>query len=191
MESISYVLVDGENVDWALSSLLGRKPTSPDRPRWERVLEFAAARSGGVVRGLFFLNASSGEFSLPFAQALLAIGFRPIPLAGEGKVVDIAIKRTLQVLGDRPGDIVLLSHDGDFAPDVEMLLDTGHRVRLLIFTELLSGKLAALEARGLELADLEHDGGAFQYALPRLRIIPIEDFNPEIYLAGDSERWAH
>ena len=35
-----------------------------------------------------------------------------------------------------------------------------------------------LAAQGLEFHDLEDDVGAFTVALPRLRVIPIEDFDP-------------
>src|SRR5690606_30769559 len=79
----TYLLVDGENVDATLGgSILGARPAPEGRPRWERVLEFARTAWGdGEVTGLFFLNASSGTMPMSFVQALLAIGFRPIPLA--------------------------------------------------------------------------------------------------------------
>jgi uncharacterized protein len=38
--------------------------------------------------------------------------------------------------------------------------------------------LAELTADGLELFDLEDDVGAFTVALPRVRVIPIERFDP-------------
>lgn len=38
----TYVLVDGENIDATLgSSILNGRPTPEQRPRWERVLDFA------------------------------------------------------------------------------------------------------------------------------------------------------
>jgi uncharacterized protein len=42
----------------------------------------------------------------------------------------------------------------------------------------MSNALADLDAEGLELFDLEDDIGAFTVALPRVRVIPIERFDP-------------
>jgi uncharacterized protein len=133
------------------------------------------------VRGLFFLNAS-GHVPMPFVQALTALEFRPVLLSGPPavKVVDVAIERTLEALAERgSGDVLLASHDGDFAPHIATLLRQGdRRVGVLGFRELISGALAELTAEGLELYDLEDDVGAFTVALPRVRVIPIEAFDP-------------
>jgi len=182
----TYLLVDGENIDATLgSSILGGRPTPEQRPRWERVLSFAQQTWDQPVKGLFFLNASNGNLPMPFVQALLAIGFQPIPLSGESyeKVVDIGIKRTLAAIAQRDGDVLLASHDGDFAPEVEVLVDDpDRRVGLLAFREFTSTSLASLTARGLSTFDLESDVAAFNVQLPRLRIIPLEEFDPLRYL---------
>lgn len=179
----TYVLVDGENIDATLgSSILNGRPTPEQRPRWERVLDFAHRTWGQEPKGLFFLNATSGTMPMSFVQALLAIGYQPIPLSGEGKVVDIGIKRTLEALADRPGDVLLASHDGDFAPEIEALLGGDRRVGLLAFREFTSTSLAHLADRGLQAFDLESDVKAFNVTLPRLRIIPLEEFDPLRYL---------
>src|SRR5680860_1013441 len=95
---VTYLLVDGENIDATLgTSILGRRPLPGERPRWNRVLESLENRWEQPVRGLFFL-AVAGEMPASFVQAILAIGYRPIPLQGDGKVVDIAIQRTLEAL---------------------------------------------------------------------------------------------
>ena len=61
----TYVLVDGENIDATLGgSLLGRRPTPEERPRWERVTQYAEAAWGQPVTGLFFLNASQGQLPM-------------------------------------------------------------------------------------------------------------------------------
>jgi len=182
----TWVLVDGENIDATLgSSILGGRPTPEQRPRWERVLSFAQQTWDQPVKGLFFLNASNGNLPMSFVQALLAIGFQPIPLSGESyeKVVDIGIKRTLAAIAQRDGDVLLASHDGDFAPEVEVLVDDpDRRVGLLAFREFTSTSLASLTARGLSTFDLESDVAAFNVQLPRLRIIPLEEFDPLRYL---------
>lgn len=182
----TYLLVDGENIDATLgSSILGGRPTPEQRPRWERVLGFAQQAWGQPVKALFFLNASNGSLPMSFVQALLAIGFTPIPLSGESyeKVVDVGIKRTLEAIAGRGGDVLLASHDGDFAPEVETLVDAGdRRVGLLAFREFTSTALAGLSSRGLQVFDLESDVAAFNVQLPRLRIIPLEEFDPLRYL---------
>jgi uncharacterized protein len=178
----TFLLVDGENIDATLGgSLLGRRPAPEERPRWDRVRTYAAAVWDQPVRALFFLNAS-GQIPMAFVQALSALDFRPVLLSGppDVKVVDVAIVRTLEALAQRGhGDVLLASHDGDFSPQIAALLEArDRRVGVLGFRELVSSALADLVSDGLELYDLEDDVGAFTVALPRVRVIPIERFDP-------------
>jgi uncharacterized protein len=178
----TFLLVDGENIDATLGgNLLGRRPAPEERPRWDRVRDHARDVWEQPVRGLFFLNGSN-TLPMPFIQALSAIGFRPVPLSGPSdvKVVDVAIQRTLDALVERGhGDVLLASHDGDFAGQVGALLrDEGRRVGIIGFRELMSTALTELADEGLELYDLEDDVGAFTVSLPRVRVIPIERFDP-------------
>src|SRR3954464_5411009 len=157
------LVVDGENIDATLGgSLLGRRPAPEERPRWDRVREYARAVWDQPVRGLFFLNAS-GQIPMPFVQALTALEYRPVLLSGPSdvKVVDVAIQRTLEALAERGhGDVLLASHDGDFAEGRGPLLrDGGRRVGVIGFRELVSTALGDLAADGLELFDLEDDVG--------------------------------
>jgi uncharacterized protein len=189
----TFVLVDGENIDATLgNSLLGRRPHPDERPRWERVTAFAEARWGQPVTGLFFLNASHGQLPTSFVAALLAMDYRPVPLAGrvDEKVVDLGIQRTLEALVARPdADVVLCSHDGDFAPWLGPLLESdqgdggsggdGRRVGVVALREYAS---AQLTQAGVELFDLEDDVAAFNVPLPRVRIIPLDTFDPEFFL---------
>ena len=125
----TYLLVDGENIDATLGmSVLGRRPEPEERPRWDRVLAYcdelssadATEGEGNEARALFFLNATSGHMPMSFIQALLAMDYRPVPLAGTGsneeKVVDIGIQRTLEALAERvesgqDAHVLLGSHD--------------------------------------------------------------------------------
>jgi uncharacterized protein len=175
----TYLLVDGENIDATLgASILGRRPRPEERPRWDRLLEFARERWRQPAVGLFFL-AANNELPMSFVQALLSMGYRPIPLAGGAgeKVVDIAIQRTLQALADRDGDVLLVSNDGDFVEDTEALLD-GRRLGVIGFTEFRNHAFTPLVRRGLEAFDLEYDAHVFTERLPRVRIIPIEEYDP-------------
>jgi uncharacterized protein len=177
------VLVDGENIDATIGNhLFARRPAPEERPRWERVTEFVERRWGQPALGLFFLNVSSGTLPTHFVQALLAMHYRPVPLAGrdDEKVVDLGIQRTLDALLHRDDDVVLVSHDGDFAPHLGRLLTGERRVAVLALREYAS---TALTAEGVELFDLEDDVQAFNVRLPRVRVIPLDQFDPEGFLA--------
>ena len=199
MSAPTYLLVDGENIDATLGmSVLGRRPEPEERPRWDRVLSFCdrlsdveAADPGRNTRALFFLNATSGHMPMSFVQALLAMDYRPLPLAGSGdpeeKVVDIGIQRTLEAIALRVeagqgAQVLLGSHDGDYIPHIERLLQAGATVGILCFREFLNAQLAALEGEGLTIYDLESDVKAFTIPLPRVCIIPLEDFDPLAFL---------
>ncbi|MFV0253609.1 MAG: nuclease [Beutenbergiaceae bacterium] len=181
----TYLIVDGENIDATLGlSVLGHRPAPEERPRWDRISEFAARRWNQPVRGLFFLNASTGQMPMSFVQALLAMNYHPIPLAGSTseKVVDIGIQRTLEALRYRDGDVLLASHDGDFLPQLEPLLDGQRQVGVLCFREFVNARVGELTPAGLQIFDLEDDAGAFTAPLPRVRIIPLQQFDPARYL---------
>lgn len=179
----TYILVDGENIDATLgTSILGRRPRPDERPRWERLLQFARERWDQPATGLFFL-AANGELPMAFVQALLAIGYRPIALSGAAgeKVVDIAIQRTLAELRGRDADVLVVSNDGDFVEPVGALLD-GRRVGVVGFVEFRNHGFVELVEKGLETFDLEYDVRAFNEQLPRVRIIPIDEFDPTQFL---------
>jgi putative heme uptake system protein len=178
----TYVLVDGENIDATLGmSVLSRRPEPEERPRWERVTDYARKLWDQPVTGLFFLNASNGNLPAGFVQALLAMDYRPVPLSGRAdqKVVDIGLQRTLEAIAGHDADVLLVSHDGDFLPQVQSLLGTGRRVELLALREFVNAQFTAL---GVRIHDLEHDVGAFNVTLPRVRIIELDEFDPEQFL---------
>jgi uncharacterized protein len=183
-EPTTYLLIDGENIDATLgTSIFGRQPRPEERPRWDRVLNFAETTWDHPVKSLFFINASSGTMPMSFIQALVAMGLKPIPLSGasDQKVVDIGIQRTLDAIADGHGDVMLATHDGDFLPHVERLVDDGRRVGLLAFPEMANAGYSALGGR-FEIFDLESGVGCFNQVLPRLRIIDVDEFDPAAYL---------
>lgn len=183
MERRTYVLVDGENIDATLGqSIFGRRPQPHERPRWDRVLAFVAAEWDQPTQGLFFI-AANGEVPMSFVQALTAMDFRPVLLSGapDQKVVDIAIQRTLEALAERDDDVVLASNDGDFVPQLGALVGT-RRTALLAFREMRSSAFVPLIERGLEFHDLEYDVHAFNEELPRIRVVPIDEFDPLQFL---------
>jgi uncharacterized protein len=177
-----YLLVDGENIDRTLGQILEAKPKPEQRPRWDRVKGFTEKKFGKPCKALFFLNAWRG---LPgsFIQALRMAGYMPIPLTGNAdqKVVDMAIIKTLEALKARKGDVCLVSHDVDFCTP---FLDLGQdrRLGVMAFKEYLAGDYT--EANGVEIFDFEDDVGSFPEGapLPRVRVIPIDQFDPNRYL---------
>jgi putative heme uptake system protein len=178
----TYVLVDGENIDATLGTgVLQRRPGPEERPRWERVTKYAEAQWGQPVTGLFFLNASSGHMPTGFVSALLAMDYRPVPLSGAGdvKVVDVGIQRTLDALVGRDADVFLVSHDGDFIDQMSALLAPERRLGVLGFREYVNAQYAAA---GIGIHDLEDDVKAFNVPLPRVRIISLDDFDPDYFL---------
>jgi uncharacterized protein len=182
MPGRTYVLIDGENLDATLgTAILHHAPRPADRPRWERVLDFARTLGSDDVVGLFFINSSRGDTPWPFVAAIQNAGFRAVLLAGTGpeKVVDVGIQRTLEAIIPRDADVLVASHDRDFAPQIEQLIDAGHGVAMLGFPEAMSGIYAEL---GVRTYDIEYDAKAFNQRLPRIRVIPLAEFDPEEFL---------
>ena len=98
-------------------------------------------------------------------------------------IVDIAIQRTLDALAERSDDVVLVSHDGDFLPQMTRLLDDeDRRLGLMGFREYRNAGFVELEEQGMETFDLEYEVHAFNARLPRMRIIPIHEFDPLEFL---------
>jgi putative heme uptake system protein len=182
---VTYLLIDGENLDATLgNSILARRPSPEERPRWERVVEFAQQTWGDPVKALFFINASSGSLPMPFLQALTAMGLRPVLLSGppEAKVVDVGIKRTLQAIVRRDANVMLGSHDADFRPEIEDVLTGNRKVAILGFREFVSSSYVELTKSGLEIFDIEQDAKSFNRVLPRMRVISLDEFDPEAFL---------
>ena len=136
-ERTTYVLIDGENIDATLgASIFGRRPQPNERPRWERILTFAEATWGQPVEGpvLPRRQGRAADELHPGARRASATGRSRSRVGPTDKVVDIAIQRTLAELESRDADLMLVSNDGDFLPQMERLLD-GRRMGLLAFRE--------------------------------------------------------
>ena len=109
------------------------------------------------------------------------MGYRPVPLSGQPheKVVDIGIQRTLDALADHEADVMLASHDGDFTEHLRRLVGGDRRVGVIGLREFTS---LQLDVPGISMFDLEDDVKAFNVPLPRVRIISLSDFDPELFL---------
>ena len=71
------------------------------------------------------------------------------------------------------------SHDADFVDQMRALIDGRREVALIGFKEFMSQQLNAL---GVKVFDLEEDVRAFNAPLPRVKIIPLTQFDPEVFL---------
>jgi uncharacterized protein len=177
----TYLLVDGENIDGVLGGVLGHKPKPNERPRWGALTAYIEKVWGAPVQALFFINATK-DLPMSFVQALLAMDYRPIPLSGSvhEKVVDIAIIRTMAAIVEHGGDVILASHDADFVDGMQALADADRRVGVVGFNEVVSQGLR--HVAGVELFDLETDVGAVEVSLPRVRVIPLSEYDPLPFL---------
>jgi uncharacterized protein len=117
-----------------------------------------------------------------FVQALLAMSYRPVALSGasDEKVVDVGILKTLDALRSHPdADVLLCTHDADFVEALARLQADGRQVGVLALREFTSTQYAAAD---IEIHDLEYQVSAFNVPLPRVRIISLDDFDPEQFL---------
>ncbi len=77
---------------------------------------------------------------------------------------------------------MLVSNDGDFVEQVGDLLDAVGGSGCSASASSASAFAAAVERRGWRSLDLENDVHAFNVRLPRVRIIPIDEFDPADFL---------
>lgn len=178
MSSASNFFVDGPNVDGVLGCILGRRPSSGERPRWDeikyrlsRMCPFTG-RPTFVVEKLHFtdrvflfyrfLRSAGFDF-----QAVDKIGQYP----GNDDPVDEYILDRLVEAANAPepdcSQIGLCAHDHIYAPFLAKIIAAGGRVVICGFREELSPALLGLESGKCEILDLEHDLGGFTQPLPR------------------------
>ena len=185
----TYVLIDAENIDWAVSHIIGRKPEPQDRVQFDKLVQFCEERFTGPVKCIVALNVRGDQIPdsmLGFIKALRSAGCEVAPLYGRAdqKVVDLAILKLLAAIGGLQANVVLASHDGgDFAGALRPLLEGGIRqVAVLGFREYFSQKFRELQPNGLQMVDLELDAHVFSKRLPRLFPIKIDEFDASSFL---------
>jgi uncharacterized protein len=184
------VLIDAENVDWAVSNVVGRKPEPQDRVQFDRLVAFCERHFPTPVRCVVFLNARSEQLPdamIGFVRALKTAGCEVALLHGrpDQKVVDLGILKLLEAIRtQRPKTAVaLVSHDGtDFADALRALLEEKRQVAILGLREHMSQRFRELVPSGLEILDLEMNAKVFQRPLPRLLPVRVDEFDPSIFL---------
>ena len=183
----TFLLVDGENIDATLGgSLLGRRPAPEERPRWDRVRDYGRAMWDQPLRGLFFLNGS-GQVPMSFVQALDAWTSAPCCSAARRTSRSSTSRSSRRSRRSRSAAAATCCWPATTATSPRRspscCATSDRRVGIIGFRELISSSLQELTDDGLELFDLEDDVKAFTVALPRIRVIPIERFDPWALLA--------
>lgn len=186
----SYVLIDAENIDWAVSNVVGRKPEPQDRVQFDRLVAFCEANFPTPVRCVVVLNARGEQLPdvmIGFVRALKSAGCEVALLYGRSdqKVVDVGILKLLEgIRTQRPkASVVLASHDGaDFAEALKPMLAEGRPVALLGLREYVSQRFRELVPSGLKILDLEMNAKVFQRPLPRMLPVNVDEFDPGMFL---------
>ena len=192
MHTTTYLLVDGENTDLTLATILQNRPTPRTRPRWEKVRNFAEELWGAQkVEARFFIHVRQGdEPPHKFIHVLNILGYKVQLLRDNGTqgVVKEGIKRALLTLVDKPGNVLLLSHHSIYGDALRQLLgDPDRSVALIGFREFVSESFQ--EIPGLGFFDLEHDAQVFHpgVVLPRNNVASLNSFDPGSFMEQHSE----
>ena len=174
---------DAPNLDMGLGAILGGRPTSAHRPRFDALGRWLLGRAAELSEGedvalraeaTVFTNiaAGSAEIVRPWVEALRNVGFAVFakPKSSEDSDVDsdmldhIALRRATTGLGG----VVVASADGQaFREPMELLVDSGIPVQVIGFHEHASW---AVSSPKLEFVDLEDIPGVFRDPLPRISL---------------------
>ena len=175
---------DAPNLDMGLGSILGRRPTTLERPRFDalgrwlldRTAEVAAKRRNdqdiaAEPEATVFTNIAPGSADVvrPWVDALRNVGFAVFakPKLDEDSDVDSdMLDHIAQRRADGLAALVVASADGQaFRQPLEEISRDGVPVQVLGFREHASWALAS---DTLEFVDLEDIAGVFREPLPRI-----------------------
>jgi putative heme uptake system protein len=179
---------DAPNLDMGLGSILGRRPTALERPRFDalgrwllaRTAEVSSARPGVVIEpeATVFTNIAPGSADVvrPWVDALRNVGFAVFakPKIDEDSDVD---RDMLDHIARRQREglaaLVVASADGQaFRQPLEEIARSGVSVQVIGFREHASWALAS---DTLDFVDLEDISGVFREPLPRIGLDSLPD----------------
>jgi putative heme uptake system protein len=172
---------DAPNLDMGLGSILGRRPTALERPRFDALGRWLLARTAEVAanshdvstepEATVFTNIAPGSADVvrPWVDALRNVGFAVFakPKLDEDSDVDSdMLDHIAQRKADGLAALVVASADGQaFRQPLEEISRSGVPVQVLGFREHASWALAS---DTLEFVDLEDIAGVFREPLPRI-----------------------
>jgi putative heme uptake system protein len=167
---------DAPNMDMSLGSLLGARPTSAFRPRFDAVGRWLLGLAGpeGVAEATVFTNVVPGstEIVRPWVEALRNVGFAVFakPKTTDDSDVDedmLAHIESRQAEGTLT-HVVVASGDGRaFREPLEELVEQGVRVTVIGFREYAAFAVASDVVAFLDLEEIE---GVFREPLPRVSL---------------------
>ena len=172
---------DAPNLDMGLGSILGRRPTALERPRFDALGRWLLARTAQVAanrqdvsaepEATVFTNIAPGSADVvrPWVDALRNVGFAVFakPKLDEDSDVDSdMLDHIAQRRANGLAALVVASADGQaFRQPLEEISRDGIPVQVLGFREHASWALAS---DTLEFVDLEDIAGVFREPLPRI-----------------------
>jgi putative heme uptake system protein len=179
---------DAPNLDMGLGSILGRRPTALERPRFDALGRWLLRRTAEVStshdtvsvepEATVFTNIAAGSADVvrPWVDALRNVGFAVFakPKVDEDSDVDSDMLEHI-ALRSREGLAALMvaSADGQaFRAPLEEIARSGVPVQVLGFREHASWALAS---DTLEFVDLEDIAGVFREPLPRIGLDSLPD----------------
>jgi putative heme uptake system protein len=182
---------DAPNLDMGLGSILGRRPTALERPRFDALGRWLLGRTADVStqRGdvaeiavepeaTVFTNIAAGSADVirPWVDALRNVGFAVFakPKLDEDSDVDSdMLEHIAQRSREGLAALVVASADGQaFRGPLEEISRGGVPVQVLGFREHASWALAS---DTLEFVDLEDIAGVFREPLPRINLDSLPD----------------
>jgi uncharacterized protein len=172
---------DAPNLDMGLGSILGRRPTATERPRFDALGRWLLARTAEVAvnrndvsaepEATVFTNIATGSADVvrPWVDALRNVGFAVFakPKLDEDSDVDSdMLEHIAQRSQEGLAALMVASADGQaFRLPLEEISHSGVPVQVLGFREHASWALAS---DTLEFVDLEDIAGVFREPLPRI-----------------------
>ena len=174
-KDLDLLVWDAPNIDMTLSSILGSRPASSDRPRFDAIARwFLSEAADHEVEGCVFTNVhpTSAVSLRGWIEALRSFGYAVFarPKVQPEDDVDDAMLRHIAArrASHRLRRLVVASGDGrNFLQPLEELHRAGVRVVVLSFAEVAG---YAQESPLIEFVDLEDVPGAFQVSLGRTRL---------------------
>jgi uncharacterized protein len=179
---------DAPNLDMGLGSILGRRPTALERPRFDALGRWLLARTAEVAaqrddvsaepEATVFTNIAAGSADVvrPWVDALRNVGFAVFakPKLDEDSDVDSDMLGHIAQRSDEGlAALMVASADGQaFRAPLEEIASGGVPVQVLGFREHASWALAS---DTLEFVDLEDIVGVFREPLPRIGLDSLPD----------------
>jgi putative heme uptake system protein len=179
---------DAPNLDMGLGSILGRRPTATERPRFDALGRWLLARTAEVAadrndvstepEATVFTNIAAGSADVvrPWVDALRNVGFAVFakPKRDEDSDVDSdMLEHIAQRSRQGLAALMVASADGQaFRLPLEEISRNGVPVQVLGFREHASWALAS---DTLEFVDLEDIVGVFREPLPRIGLDSLPD----------------